>query len=852
MRRFDNNGCILRGATRAACQVSFALFAFGPLAAWADQPQSGEEIAPALQEVVVTATRREESLSKVPISVTALTQESLDERGIKDFSEVARFTPGVNFDNSGTNNISIRGISGTGGAGTTGIYLDDTPIQMRALAFSPDEAVPKSFDIDRVEVLRGPQGTLFGSGSEGGTVRYITTQPSLTKTSVYARAEVATTEGGDLSYEAGVAAGGPLVEGTLGARVSVWYRRDGGWIDRIDPYTLATVDRNDNHDDNALLRLAFLWAPSEKWAITPSIYYQSRTRHDISTYWPLYSDPGSNRFVDADPDARNSPDRFYLPAIKIEGDFGSARLISNTSFYHRENQTGYEGTLYNLGYYQTQNAAPIFLNTPASPWLVPYPLLDGNGLHVPGLDYHSPSTIDNGQENLTQEIRLQSTDPAARLLWTAGVFANENRQTYLEQIHDPMLNQLTQLVLGLPYTQVFCYLDPITQLCTGPDAYDPAFPNDSYFLKTNSKDTQVAVFGELTYALTDRLKATVGARYSRMKYNFDTLTGGPQLYAPTRTGTGDISENAFTPKATLQFQMDQDNLFYAAYAKGFRPGGANNPVPFAACPTDFANFGVVVDPSDLAAHPGSRVVDKFSSDSVQSYEVGAKDNFNGRVRLASSIYYIKWNNIQQLVVPPVCQISFIANTGQAVAKGADIQAEVSLSGGLSLELAAGYTDARYTQDFRFSSVGLNPSPLVANGDSIEGASSETGGGQGTAPYTAALGVEYRFTAFAHESFVRVDGEYEARAKWNTAGEDPGTSQFDAANFVLPGTTFVSMRGGAQFGSWSLATFVDNLTNSHALTSYNTTINPLVAGVTRLQRDFTFRPRTIGITAIFRQ
>ena len=94
----------------------------------------------------------------------------------------------MNFDNSGTNNISIRGISGTGGAGTTGIYLDDTPIQMRALAFNPDEALPKSFDIERVEVLRGPQGTLFGAGSEGGTVRYITTQPSLTKTSIYAAA----------------------------------------------------------------------------------------------------------------------------------------------------------------------------------------------------------------------------------------------------------------------------------------------------------------------------------------------------------------------------------------------------------------------------------------------------------------------------------------------------------------------------------------------------------------------------------------------------------------------------------------------------------------------------------------
>ena len=138
-----------------------------------------------MQEVVVTATRREEALSKVPISITALTAADMEARGIKDITDVARFTPGVYIDNSGTDKISIRGISSSGGAGTTGIYIDDTPIQMRALAFSPDETLPKSFDIERVEVLRGPQGTLFGAGSEGGTVRYITTQPSLTKTSVY-------------------------------------------------------------------------------------------------------------------------------------------------------------------------------------------------------------------------------------------------------------------------------------------------------------------------------------------------------------------------------------------------------------------------------------------------------------------------------------------------------------------------------------------------------------------------------------------------------------------------------------------------------------------------------------------
>ena len=145
-----------------------------------------------LQEIVVTATRREESLSKVPISVTALTQEDIDQRGIKDFQDLVRFTPGVTIDNSGTNAISIRGISSSGGAGTTGIYIDDTPIQMRSIGFNPDDTLPKTFDLQRVEVLRGPQGTLFGAGSEGGAVRYILTQPNTTTTDSYVRSELPT------------------------------------------------------------------------------------------------------------------------------------------------------------------------------------------------------------------------------------------------------------------------------------------------------------------------------------------------------------------------------------------------------------------------------------------------------------------------------------------------------------------------------------------------------------------------------------------------------------------------------------------------------------------------------------
>src|SRR5277367_3462907 len=201
------------------------------IAADANAPDAAPEMGSGgLQEIVVTATRHEESLSKVPISVTALTQDAMDERGIKDFQDIARFTPGVNIDNSGTNAISIRGISSSAGAGTTGIYIDDTPIQMRSLGFNPDDTLPKAFDLQRVEILRGPQGTLFGAGSEGGAVRYILTKASTTESDTYVRSEVSGTQYGAPSYEGGIAHGGPIIDDVLGYRASVWYRFDGGWI----------------------------------------------------------------------------------------------------------------------------------------------------------------------------------------------------------------------------------------------------------------------------------------------------------------------------------------------------------------------------------------------------------------------------------------------------------------------------------------------------------------------------------------------------------------------------------------------------------------------------------------------
>jgi iron complex outermembrane recepter protein len=792
-----------------------------------------------LQEVVVTATRRAEAINKVPMSISALTQVNMDIRGIKDIQDVARFTPGVYIDNSGTNNIAIRGIASSGGAGTTGIYIDDTPIQMRALAFNPDEALPQAFDLERVEVLRGPQGTLFGAGSEGGTVRYITTPPSLTHSSFYSRDEVSFTQGGAPSYEAGVAGGMPVIDGKLGVRATVWYRHQGGYIDLIDPVSLATVQHNANYANSALLRLDAIWAINDTWRARPGFYYQSRVSNNTDDYWPLYSNPGSDHFVSADPDRRERPDKFYLPSLQVTGDFGKFQLIENTSYYHRKDTSAYEGTIYNLGFYQS---AAVF-NSLA--YGLPL-LLDGSGVHLPpgATNYRAPASVDNGQQNITEEVRLQSTDPNSPLTWTTGLFFSNDRQTYLEQIHDPLLNELTTVYYGTTYDQVFCNFDAVANACTTPYTpvlYDPRFPNDSYFLQTAAQDKQYAWYGEVTYAFTQQWKLTLGARESRMRYSFNTLTGGPQLFlTPPQTGSGELSENAFTPKASLSYQYNNNNLYYATYAKGFRPGGANNPVPYAACAPDFQNFGITASPKT------------FSSDSVNSYEIGAKNNLAGRVQLATSIYYIRWNNIQQTVVPPVCQISFIANLGTAVAKGADIQAEVAVTDHLTAEISAGYTDARYNKDARFSPV--ETTPIVSNGDAITGES-----GQPNPPVTASIGLQYNFNLFQHDSFVRFDDEYQGRAKWRSPAQDPNTQQFDGANYLLGSTNYMSMRAGTRFSAWRFEGFVNNLANTHTVTNYAwsidpgicTTPTPACESATRLQTQWTFPPRTFGLTAIYR-
>jgi outer membrane receptor protein involved in Fe transport len=507
-------------------------------------PAQAQSTGGGIEEVIVTSQRRAEELSKVPQSVSAFTSERLDQLDIKDFSDLVAYTPGVTFDET-TNNISIRGVDSGAGDATTGIYIDDTPIQLRTLGFGSDNTLPAVFDLERVEVLRGPQGTLFGAGSEGGTVRYITPTPSLVDYNTYAKAELSFTRYGAPSYEAGVAVGGPIVENKLGFRVSGWWRRDGGYIDQVDYQTGDRIDKNTNRANTVVFRGALTWEPTSSITITPSVFYQNRRDHNNDQYWVGLSDPGRGRYVTATPELMGNHDRFWLPALKIDWDVGGAELISNTSYFDRKQSLqDYSGTLYNLSYFQqsvTTGVIPIDYATPCvgasicgqnaaqiaiDPSFVGAPLLGAASIDLPGFGHYvSRNVVTNTQKNFTQEVRLQSNNPDSRFTWVVGAFYSHQSQLSVEEINDPQLPALTAYLWGEPPASGSCNTPP-----TGVPLLDiwcvDLLPNgDDYINHTQGHERQLAGFANVTYAVTDSVKIQAGSAHRQDAFRLHQLLG---------------------------------------------------------------------------------------------------------------------------------------------------------------------------------------------------------------------------------------------------------------------------------------------------------------------------------------
>jgi iron complex outermembrane receptor protein len=653
-----------------------------------------------IEEVVVTATRQAESLSRVPISVTAISQATLDLRGVTSIDDVARITPGVNIDRDanqglGTfNNISIRGIQSNVGAATTGVYIDDTPIQIRTTGYTFANVYPELFDLARIEVLRGPQGTLFGSGSEGGTVRFITPEPGLTEYSSYARTEAASIKDGGLTYEGGAAAGGPLIDDVLGFRISAYYRRDGGWIDRVAYPSDDVVDRNANYSDVSSFHLAFTAKPVENLTITPSLYHQDQYIHSGPLYWEDLS--AHDNLQSGNTLGSPSSDRFLLPALKVQYAVGPVQLISNTSYLDR-NAHGEPN--------YTQYIRAVSTGSP-------YPTIPG--------EYSEGNFVDT-QRGLTEEFRVQPSDAHGRLNWVAGVYFNRTAQLDEELVEAPYFAQMIQQTFGVNYISMFG-----TPLGPGNSAYTDI---------EHTVDKQIAGFTQLDYKITSQLKVTAGVRVARESFDFSSANAGP--FAGSGSDSGTQSETPITPKYGISYQADEDNLFYVSASKGFRPGGAQRTPP-SACESDLASLGISSAPKT------------YNSDSVWSYEIGSKNRLlAGRLQLDSSAFWINWNDIQQNVTLVDCGQTLIANLGTATSKGVDIAADFVVTEALRLSATLAYTDAVF--DRTIASGGVY--------EAVKGAPLS-----GIAPLAVTVAGNYQFDVWARRSYVHLDYQLDTRGK----------------------------------------------------------------------------------------
>ena len=760
--------------------------------------------AGALEEILVTATRRSERLQDVSVSATAFTQEKLDVQGLRNIDDLSRLTPGVTFQRDSTtasgnfndedSDINIRGVDSTAGTSTVGIYIDDTPIQGRHITFTSFSAFPALFDLERVEVLRGPQGTLFGAGSEGGTVRFIQPSPDLHKDSAYLRSEVATTRHGDPTYELGGAIGGPIMDDKWGFRLSASFREDGGWVDHVDYRTRAVTKWRSNYQDTVVVRGALKWAATDTVSITPSIYFQELKLGDTSAYWPELSNPAASNLQNGNAQRNTSTDPFSLTGVKIEWDGGFGQFTSNTSYYSRNQHS-------NSDYTQFDRA------------------LFGLTVRPPLGDLGTSHDADM-QHNFYQEFRLQSINPAAAIVWTTGLFYSHLNENTTEAVFDPNLDGEYNALYGAP-------------LCT-PQA---PCPNGEILVQPVSRiiDQQYALFGDAAFKIAELWKFTVGVRASHITYSGDLAYYGPFLSSTSGVltplaATGSHSENPITPKAVLAYQPARDSLLYLSAAKGYRPGGINGPLS-STCGPNLATIGLNAGP------------ELYTADSLWSYELGAKNSLlGGRMQINASLFVIDWSNIQQAVYLPACGQNFVGNLGKVRSVGGEVEVQARPIDPLLFEVSVAHVDAKYTRTVcagpsACTGAGATRQPVVTEGDRLPGA-----------PWTILTSAEYNLPANENRKpYLRIDYQFTTAQTALQPIQDPNNGVADANYSGLPQTRNLSLRAGLRYSGFDVSLFAQNVTNSHPVLSHTRDTN-----ASDLFYEHTIRPRTIGITASYRR
>ncbi len=610
-----------------------------------------------LEEVIITATKRETAAQDTGISLSALGEKRLEREGLDSFAQFATSVAGLSFGERGPGQsvVALRGINSSITQFNTdepeskeavGIYLDETPVSLNG--FNPDL---RTFDLNRIEVLRGPQGTLFGSGSMSGTIRYISNPPNPDAFATKVSVSYFDVSKGDDSQEYNGMLNVPLGSSTA-LRFTGFVRDLGGFVDNVAPATDTRdpghpggVKEDVNTDDTYGGRLQLLFQPHERIQTTVRLYYQQTETGGYpteDTYNAAVPLAGNNPADAALGDYQQSrlfdeenEDEFMLYNLDLRFDLGFAELVSVTSYLERDLDSNYETT--DFLPWLSSVGAPGFVDPD-----------DGSPIFTYETDSRELLSNITETEDFIQEFRLVSTDGGA-VDWLAGVFFNEQDKRFAQTAPNPGLDAAIGTMM---------------------------FGDNVFISEQTFKDRQIALFGEIALDLNEEWRLITGVRFYKFEQDmfFDSIGG---LFSAGIDVNRELNETGSNPKISLEFRpAERNELWYATIARGFRLGGTNDPLP-PVC--------------GITAEPG------FESDSLLNYELGYKTGTD-RFQFNSAVYYIDWNDVP-VGGPLTCGFATTFNAGEARVIGVEADLKLALTESFEVAANASYNDAEFSDRF---------------------------------------------------------------------------------------------------------------------------------------------------------
>jgi outer membrane receptor protein involved in Fe transport len=753
-------------------------------------------------EIVVTATKRAQTLQEVPFSVNAQTEEDIQRTGTQNLEDLSRNVAGLSIQNlgPGQSQVGLRGVSAgqivrdqPGVKEQVGVYLDESVISLSL--FTPDLDL---FDLNRVETLRGPQGTLFGSGSIGGTIRYITNQPKLGEWEGLVEGNVNVIEEGGTGGHGKFMVNAPLGDKAAFRLVGYWTEY-GGFIDALREG--GGIDDDVNSGERAGFRASLRWEPTETIAITPRFVYQDVdvdgfNRQEI---FNLYANPFTTTRTAVNFQERRQHlllreqfrDQTSIGDVTIEWDMGPVAFTSISSIVNRDILVSRDASALTHSVSIDLGYLPGILLTPSN-------LKDRTDL-----------------EQFSQEARLAS-DYESSLDWVLGVFFTDIDRNYSQRLPTPGYDAFTDIRFGAGTSAA---------VANGFPANSPYNSDLPYDIK------QFAVFGEGTLDLSDAFSVTAGLRYYDFEEERAFVSGG--IFSNGDNRTDSTSSNGFSPRFILSYDVSDSLTVNAQASKGFRLGGVNDPLNLPLC-----------TPADAAIFGGFQ---SYDDETLWNYEGGLKYR-NGGFTANLAGFYNDIKNLQVTLDAGSCSSRISFNVPKAHALGVEWEFGYEADNGLSLAVSGSWLQSEFDSTVIDGVgnvlAGLRDGNRLASVPELQFAA--------TAAYNFDLGGNDAYVAatFQHVGtrFTQPSDQENNPRSFVSGLPFGGASGADptVVDLELPDYQILNLTAGIDFERWALIGYINNVTDENALLAFDRERG----GRARLGFH-TNQPRTVGVTARFR-